>query len=78
VIAVRKAGLSGSDHDSFNDAGIPGFSFIQDPLDYWDRTHHLSADTFDHLVEDNLKQAAVVVAATAYHLAMREGLLPRQ
>jgi carboxypeptidase Q len=78
VVAVKHGNTGGTDHLSFDRAGIPGFNFIQDPIEYSLRTHHSNADTFDRLVIDDLKQAAVIVAATAYHLAMRDELFPRK
>lgn len=78
VLAVREGGTGGTDHLAFDAAGIPGFNFMQDPIEYFNRTHHSNADTFDRLLLDDLRQAAVVVAATAYHLAMRDALMPRK
>ena len=52
----------GTDHESFQAVGLPGFQFIQDPLDYESRVHHSSIDTLDHLKADDLRQAAVVLA----------------
>jgi carboxypeptidase Q len=78
VVAVRHGNTGSTDHMAFDAAGIPGFNFIQDPIEYSIRTHHASSDTFDRLVIDDLKQAAVVVAATAYHLAMRDQMMPRK
>lgn len=78
VVAVRRGDTGGTDHLAFDDAGIPGFNFIQDPMEYGFWTHHTDLDTFDHLALDDLKQAAVVVAATAYHLAMRDEMMPRK
>lgn len=67
----------GTDHLSFQRVGLPGFQFIQDGLDYFSRTHHTNMDTLDHVVETDLKQAAVVLASFVYHAAMRDELLPR-
>jgi len=78
VVTVRHGDTGGTDHLAFNDAGIPGFNFIQDPIEYGINTHHTELDTFDHLVIEDLMQAAVVVASTAYHLAMREEMMPRK
>lgn len=78
VVAVRHGDTGGTDHLAFDAAGIPGFNFIQDPIEYGINTHHTELDTFDHLVIDDLKQAAVVVASTAYHLAMRDEMMPRK
>jgi len=78
VVAVKHGNTGGTDHLSFDAAGIPGFNFIQDPIDYGTFTHHTAADTYERLVIDDLKQAAVVVAATAYELAMRDEMMPRK
>jgi hypothetical protein len=78
VVAVRNGDTGGTDHLAFDAAGIPGFNFIQDPIEYGIRTHHTELDTYDHLVLDDLKQSAVVVAATIYHLAMRDEMVPRK
>jgi len=67
-----------TDHLSFDAVGIPGFQFIQDPLDYETRTHHSNFDNFDHLRLDDLQQAAAIMAAFVYHTAMRDSLLPRK
>jgi len=77
VVAVRHGNTGGTDHLSFVRAGVPGFNFIQDPIEYGTRTHHTDADTFERLVLDDLAQAATVVAFTAYHLAMRDAMMPR-
>lgn len=67
----------GTDHLSFQAVGLPGFQLIQDGLDYFSRTHHTNMDTLDHVVESDLRQAAVVLASFVYHAAMRDDLLPR-
>jgi hypothetical protein len=78
VVAVRRGNTGGTDHLSFDRAGVPGFNFIQDPIEYDSRTHHTDADTYERLLLDDLKQAAVVVAYTVYHLAMRDEMMPRK
>lgn len=75
---VTLAATGETDHISFVSVGLPGFQFIQDPLDYLTRTHHSHLDTGDYLVEDDLKQAATVMASVVYHLAMRDSLVPRR
>ena len=75
---VTLAATGETDHISFVAVGLPGFQFIQDPLDYLTRTHHSHLDTGDYLVEDDLKQAATVMASVVYHLAMRDSLVPRR
>src|SRR3954470_15023224 len=67
----------GTDHMVFNAAGLPGFQFMQDPLDYETRAHHSSLDVYEEAVPDDLMQASVVLASFAYHAAMRDEMLPR-
>jgi hypothetical protein len=68
----------GTDHLAFDEVGLPGFQFVQDPIEYQTRTHHSNMDVYDHLVEADLKQAAAVIASFAYHAAMRPEPLPRK
>jgi hypothetical protein len=77
VAVVSPRGGCASDCLPFEQAGIPSPIFVQDPLDYTTRTLHSSSDTFDHLIPDDLKQAAVVVATFLYNTAQRDELLPR-
>jgi len=76
TLTMRNTG--GTDHQSFDAVGIPGFQFIQDPLDYGTRTHHSNMDVYDRLQADDLKQAAVIVASFVYNAAMRDQMLPRK
>ncbi len=69
---------SGTDHLSFDALGLPGFQFIQDPLEYSTRTHHSNMDVYDHLVESDLRQASAVVASFVYNAATRSEMLPRK
>jgi len=78
VVDVRHARTGGTDHEAFDAEGIPGFQFIQDPLDYMTHTHHTFSDRFERIIPDDLKQAAVIVASMAYHLANRDEPLPRK
>ncbi|HRI60499.1 MAG TPA: M20/M25/M40 family metallo-hydrolase [Saprospiraceae bacterium] len=68
----------GTDHQSFDRAGIPGFQFIQDPIDYDTRTHHSNMDVYDQLIADDLKQAATIIASFIWNTAQREEMLPRK
>lgn len=68
----------GTDHLSYDGVGLPGFQFIQDPMDYNTRTHHSNQDTFDRLVEDDLKKSATIVASFVYHTSERAEKLPRK
>jgi carboxypeptidase Q len=67
-----------TDHVSFDAVGIPGFQFIQDPLDYHTRTHHSNMDVYEELRPDDLMQAAVAEAIFVYNAAMRDQMLPRK
>ncbi len=78
VVSVWHRNTGGTDHLAFDGAGIPGFQFIQDPVEYSQRHHHTYLDTYDHMLIDDLMQSAVVIAATAYQLAMRDEMLPRK
>jgi carboxypeptidase Q len=76
TISYRNTG--GTDHLSFDAVGLPGFQFIQDPLDYETRTHHSDMDTYDRLHAFDLEQAAVVEAIFLYNTAQREEMMPRK
>jgi carboxypeptidase Q len=76
TISLRDTG--GTDHEAFDAVGVPGFQFIQDPLDYGSRTHHSNMDTYERLQADDLAQAAVVEATFVYNAAMRDQMLPRK
>jgi hypothetical protein len=76
TITMRNTG--GTDHQSFDAAGIPGFQFIQDPMEYDTRTHHSNMDVYDRLQPDDLKQISVIVASFVYDAAMRDQMLPRK
>lgn len=69
--------IGGSDHTAFNNAGLPGISMGQDPIQYFTTTWHTNVDTFERLLEGDLKQAAIVVAKAVADLAMRDAKLPR-
>ena len=77
MTTVTERNTGSTDHVPFQLAGLPGFQFIQDPRDYESRTHHTNLDTYDHLSEPDLKQAAVVEAIFLYDTAMRDEMLPR-
>jgi carboxypeptidase Q len=69
--------VGGTDHTSFNNAGLPGIGFGQDSIEYGSHTHHTNLDTYERVIEADVRDAAVVVAATLYQLAMRDQPLPR-
>jgi hypothetical protein len=68
----------GTDHQSFDGIGLPGFQFIQDEIHYDTRTHHSNQDVFDNIQGDDLKQAAVILASFVYNAAMNDQKLPRK
>jgi hypothetical protein len=76
TLSIRNTG--GTDHLSFDAVGLPGFQFIQDPIDYDARTHHSNMDVYDRIQTADMMQNAVIVAAFAYHAANRDALLPRK
>jgi carboxypeptidase Q len=78
VTTITLRNTSGTDHESFDAVDIPGFQFIQDPLDYGSRTHHSNQDVFERLQPADLAQAATVEAIFVYNTAMRDQMLPRK
>lgn len=75
---VTPMNTGGTDHQSFDGVGLPGFQFIQDPIEYGTRTWHSTMDVWDRAQEDDMKQAAILMAAFAYNAAMRDEKLPRK
>jgi hypothetical protein len=78
VMTVRHENTGGTDHIPFDGAGVPGFQFIQDPLEYGIRLHHSNGDTWERVVPDDLHQMAAVVAWVTYVFANREEMIPRK
>ena len=76
TITIRNTG--GTDHQSFDQVGLPGFQFIQDQVEYSRLTHHSNMDLYDHVVPADLMQAAAVIASVVYHAANRPDMLPRK
>jgi len=74
---TRSRQRGGTDHTSFNEAGLPGILVFQDPIQYQSYTWHTNLDTYERIVEDDVKKSAIAVAAAVYHLAMRDEPLPR-
>lgn len=72
------ANTGGTDHLSFDAVGIPGFQFIQDPVEYGTRTHHSNADVYERIQADDMKWNSAVVAAFAWQAAQRDAELPRK
>ncbi len=68
----------GTDHLSFDAVGLPGFQFIQDTVEYGTRTHHTNMDVYDRIQEEDMKQAATIMASFLYNAATRDKRLPRK
>jgi Zn-dependent M28 family amino/carboxypeptidase len=75
---VVAAPTYGTDHVPMSAVGIPGFQFVQDPLDYGSRIHHTSIDSYDHLRMEDLKQAAVIMASMLWMSSERDQPLPKR
>jgi len=76
--AVTMNRTGGTDHESFDGVGLPGFQFIQDEIEYETRTHHTNMDLYERLVKADLEQAAVVMASFTWNAAQRDQMLPRK
>lgn len=76
TITISNTG--GTDHQSFDGIGLPGFQFIQDEIEYETRTHHSNQDVYDRIQADDMKQAAIIMATFVYNTAMRDEKLPRK
>jgi hypothetical protein len=76
TLSIRNTG--GTDHLAFNSVGLPGFQFIQDPMDYDTRTHHSNMDLYERVQEADMKQMAVIVASFVYMTANRPDMIPRK
>ncbi len=78
VTTITDRNTGGTDHLSFDAVGIPGFQFIQDPLDYESRTHHSNQDVYERLQPSDLKQIATVEAIFLYNASQRDQMMPRK
>lgn len=76
TISIRNTG--GTDHLSYDAVGLPGFQFIQDPMDYETRTHHSNMDVYDRIQPGDLMQASAIIASFVYNTAARPEMLPRK
>jgi hypothetical protein len=76
TVTIRNTG--GTDHLSFDAVGIPGFQFIQDPVEYSSRTHHSNMDVYDRLQPGDLMQASAIMATMVYETAVRSERMPRK
>jgi hypothetical protein len=77
AMTTRSRQRGGTDSTSFNEAGLPGISVMQDPIEYQSYSWHTNLDTYERIVEDDVKKSAIAIAAAVYHLATRDEQLPR-
>ncbi|HEX9614157.1 MAG TPA: M20/M25/M40 family metallo-hydrolase, partial [Bacteroidota bacterium] len=75
---ITLSNTGGTDHLSFDAIGLPGFQFIQDPIEYSTRTHHSNMDFYDRVQAEDVKQGAIMMAVFAYNAAMMDGKFPRK
>ena len=76
TLTIRSTG--GTDHLSFDAVGLPGFQFIQDPVEYNSRTHHSNMDVYERIQAADMMKDAVIVASFVYDAAIRDEMLPRK
>jgi hypothetical protein len=74
---TRSRRSGGTDSTSFNEAGLPGIGLGQDPVQYNSYTWHTNLDTYERIVEEDVKRSAIAIAGAVYHVAMRDEMLPR-
>ena len=77
AISSKSRNLGGSDNTSFSQAGLPGIGVGQDPIEYFTTTWHTNLDTYERVIESDVKSSAIVIAAAVYAVAMRDEMLPR-
>ena len=77
AVTSSSRGIGGTDHTSFNNAGLPGIGTGQDTIEYGSHTHHTNLDSYERILPDDVKRNAVITASVIYHLATRDELLPR-
>jgi hypothetical protein len=78
ALTVAHANTGSTDHFTLDGVGIPAFQFIQDPIEYLNRTHHTNMDVYDHLSIPDLQQAATMMAIFVFNTAQRDQQIPRK
>lgn len=76
TVTIRDTGST--DHIPFDSVGLPGFQFIQEPLDYFTRTHHSNMDVYERVIPGDVMRASAVLASFVYHAATRDEKMPRK
>ena len=77
AIATKSRRIGGTDSTSFNNAGLPGIGFMQDPIEYGTYTHHTDLDTYERILPEDAQASAIDIAAVLYDLATRDDMVPR-
>jgi hypothetical protein len=77
VSTTNSRATGGTDSTSFNNAGLPGVGFSQDPIEYNTLTHHTNLDTYERIIPDDVHKAAAIVASAVWHVANRDDMVPR-
>jgi carboxypeptidase Q len=75
---LSNSNTGGTDHLSYDAVGLPGFQFIQDAIEYDTRTHHSNMDVYERVQEDDMKQAATMMAFFLYNASTRDEKFPRK
>ena len=78
VELVGPRSVGATDHAAFDSAGIPGFQFIQERLEYNSRSHHSNMDFVDRVQPQDVVQQAAVAAIFAWYTANWPEKLPRK
>jgi len=78
VRTIAAGNTGGTDHQSFDAVGLPGFQFIQDPVEYGTRTHHSSQDVYERVQAVDMRHNSVALATFVYLTANRDALIPRK
>jgi Zn-dependent M28 family amino/carboxypeptidase len=77
AIATKSRRIAGTDSTSFDNAGLPGIGFMQDPIEYGSYTHHTDLDTYERILPEDAEASAIDIAAVLYDLATRNDMVPR-
>lgn len=76
MTVVSNQSVGSTDHVPFDNAGLPGFQFLQDRIP--GTGGHTNLDFFDTIQAEDLMKNAVVMASYAYHAAVHETRVPRK
>ena len=77
AVPTTSRAVAGTYSTSFNNAGLPGIGFQQDPIEYGSMTHHTNLDTYERIIPDDVEKAAAIIAASVLHVANRDEMVPK-